>query len=194
MNLTTMQGIAAEASVGNAGDPMPADNLPLSYTDELLNGETPTEGAVKPARPAPRAVRYSDDQPRDDDGKFGSGGGGGSNSGGGGGGTGGGGAGGSSTKPAKKKTAKAKPGDKPHKDLHAPKKKHDTPLPKSKSKLTHDQATSAMEQMGFKLGGAASNFVAGKGFVTKYAVTDSDGKSASLTSDEMKDFVYANKK
>lgn len=54
-NLTTMQGIAADASVGNAGDPAPADNLPLSYTDELLNGETPPEGVVKPAGPTARA-------------------------------------------------------------------------------------------------------------------------------------------
>ena len=57
MNLTTMQGIAASASVGNAGDPMPADNLPISYTDELLNGTTPAEGPVKPAGPVPRARR-----------------------------------------------------------------------------------------------------------------------------------------
>lgn len=54
MNLTTMQGIAADASVGNAGDPMPADNLPISHTDELLNGETPKEGPVKPATPRAR--------------------------------------------------------------------------------------------------------------------------------------------
>jgi phage portal protein BeeE len=55
MNLTTMQGIAADAAVGNAGEPAPADNLPVSYTDELLNGTTPPEGAVKPAGPMPRA-------------------------------------------------------------------------------------------------------------------------------------------
>jgi HK97 family phage portal protein len=55
MNLTTMQGIAADAAVGNAGEPAPADNLPVSYTDELLNGETPPEGAVKPVSPMPRS-------------------------------------------------------------------------------------------------------------------------------------------
>jgi hypothetical protein len=55
MNLTTMQGIAADASVGNAGGAAPADNLPQSYTDDLLNGTTPAEGAVKPAGPMPRS-------------------------------------------------------------------------------------------------------------------------------------------
>jgi hypothetical protein len=49
-----MAGIAATAAAGNAGDPMPADNLPVSYTDELLNGTTPTEGPVKPATPRAR--------------------------------------------------------------------------------------------------------------------------------------------
>lgn len=58
-NLTTMQGIAADASVGNAGDPMPADNLPVSYTDELLNGTTPKEGPVKPATPRARTRKPS---------------------------------------------------------------------------------------------------------------------------------------
>jgi hypothetical protein len=53
MNLTTMAGIHADA--GNAGEPAPADNLPVSYTDELLNGETPPEGAVKPVSPMPRS-------------------------------------------------------------------------------------------------------------------------------------------
>jgi hypothetical protein len=50
MNLTTMQGIAAEASAGNAGDPMPeATTTPTqSYTDQLLS---------EPATPAPRARR-----------------------------------------------------------------------------------------------------------------------------------------
>jgi phage portal protein BeeE len=55
MNLTTMQGIAADASVGNAGESAPADNLPQSYTDDLLNGTTPAEEAVKPAGPMPRS-------------------------------------------------------------------------------------------------------------------------------------------
>jgi HK97 family phage portal protein len=63
MNLTTMQGIAS-AAAGNAGEPAPADNLPVSYTDELLNGETPPEGAVRPAGPisrsAPDAVGVGD--------------------------------------------------------------------------------------------------------------------------------------
>jgi hypothetical protein len=55
MNLTTMQGIAATAAVGNAGDPMPADNLPMSYTDELLAGPGPANDTpVKPATPRAR--------------------------------------------------------------------------------------------------------------------------------------------
>jgi HK97 family phage portal protein len=50
MNLTTMQGIAAEAAAGNAGEPMPeATTTPTqSYTDQLL---------AEPATPAPRARR-----------------------------------------------------------------------------------------------------------------------------------------
>jgi hypothetical protein len=180
MNLTTMQGIAATAAVGNGGEPAPADNLPQSYTDNLL--ATSLNGRA--------ALRYSDDQPRDDDGKFGSGGGGGGSSGGGGHGGGGGGA--KSQKSPKSKKAKA--GEKPHADLHAPKAKHDVAMPKSKGKLTHDQAKSAMSQMGYHLGGAATNFVPGKGFVTHYAVTDANGNSTSMSAGEMKDFVYANKK
>jgi hypothetical protein len=58
MNLTTMQGIAATAAVGNAGDTMPADNLPLSYTDQLLAGPGPeNDTPVKPATPRARRTR-----------------------------------------------------------------------------------------------------------------------------------------
>ena len=52
MNLTTMQGIAATASVGNAGDPAPADNLPVSYTDELLSGPAMPANDATPDQPA----------------------------------------------------------------------------------------------------------------------------------------------
>jgi hypothetical protein len=55
MNLTTMQGIAATAGVGNAGDAEPADNLPQSYTDKLLDG--PPVANDSPARPAPTFPR-----------------------------------------------------------------------------------------------------------------------------------------
>jgi len=55
MNLTTMQGIAATAGVGNAGDAEPADNLPQSYTDKLLDG--PPIANDSPARPAPTFPR-----------------------------------------------------------------------------------------------------------------------------------------
>ena len=50
MNLTTMQGIAAEAA-GNAGEPVPAaDTSPQSYTDKLLSGSPmPNDTPVKPA-------------------------------------------------------------------------------------------------------------------------------------------------
>jgi hypothetical protein len=58
MNLTTMQGIAATAAVGNGGEPAPADNIPQSYTDALLAGKGPeNDTPVKPAGPAPRARR-----------------------------------------------------------------------------------------------------------------------------------------
>ena len=58
MNLTTMQGIAATASVGNAGDPAPADNLPVSYTDQLLAGPPmPNDTPVKPAPTRSRRKR-----------------------------------------------------------------------------------------------------------------------------------------
>jgi len=58
MNLTTMQGIAAEAA-GNAGEPVPAaDTAPQSYTDQLL-AETPPAPEPTPVRAArkPRAPR-----------------------------------------------------------------------------------------------------------------------------------------
>jgi hypothetical protein len=57
MNLTTMQGIAADAAVGNAGEPAPADNLPVSYTDNLLAGTAPANEPPKPVSPAPRSRR-----------------------------------------------------------------------------------------------------------------------------------------
>jgi hypothetical protein len=55
MNLTTMQGIAATAAAGNAGEPAPADNQPQSYTDALLAGPPPSNDTpVKPATPRAR--------------------------------------------------------------------------------------------------------------------------------------------
>jgi hypothetical protein len=51
MNLTTMQGIAAEAT-GNAGEPVPAaDTAPQSYTDQLLAETPPVRSARKPRAP-----------------------------------------------------------------------------------------------------------------------------------------------
>ena len=57
-NLTTMQGIAANAA-GNAGEPVPAaDTAPQSYTDTLLAGPpTPNDTPVKPAAPRSRSPR-----------------------------------------------------------------------------------------------------------------------------------------
>jgi len=204
MNLTTMQGIAASASVGNAGDPMPADNLPVSYVDDLLDGpDMPNDTPVRPSGPAPRAAKKS--CCRDcgtGDGGFkkgntcgndGSGEGASPGSGGSGGSSGGSSSSGSQGKKTKtqKKTKKAA-GEKPHPDLAAPKSKHNVTLPASKKKITIDQASEALDQMGYKLGGAASNFVKGTGYVTKYAVTDGDGNSASLSSGELQDFVKSN--
>jgi len=57
MNLTTMQGIAADAAVGNAGEPAPADNLPQSYTDKLLNASPPPAPAAPAVTPMSRAKR-----------------------------------------------------------------------------------------------------------------------------------------
>jgi HK97 family phage portal protein len=57
-NLTTMQGLAATAAVGNAGEPSPADNLPVSYTDNLLDGPNiQNDTPVRPSGPAPRAAK-----------------------------------------------------------------------------------------------------------------------------------------
>jgi len=51
MNLTTMQGIAAEAA-GNAGEPVPAaDTAPQSYTDQLLAETPPVRSTRKPRAP-----------------------------------------------------------------------------------------------------------------------------------------------
>jgi HK97 family phage portal protein len=58
MNLTTMQGIAATAGVGNAGDAEPADNLPQSYTDKLLDGPPfPNDTPPRPESTFPRSRR-----------------------------------------------------------------------------------------------------------------------------------------
>ena len=62
MNLTTMQGIAADAAVGNAGEPAPADNLPQSYTDKLLNASPPP--APAPAAPAVTPMSRAKRAPR----------------------------------------------------------------------------------------------------------------------------------
>jgi len=62
MNLTTMQGIAADAAVGNAGEPAPADNLPQSYTDKPLNASPPP--APAPAAPAVTPMSRAKRAPR----------------------------------------------------------------------------------------------------------------------------------
>jgi hypothetical protein len=85
-------------------------------------------------------------------------------------------------------------GEKPHPSLHEPKKKHDVKLPKSKSRLSIDETHSAMKQMGYDVGTSVTSFHHGEGYVTKFAVTDSDGASAAMTAPAIKDFVYANAK
>ena len=77
--------------------------------------------------------------------------------------------------------------------LKSPSKKHDTPLPKSKSKLNLDTAKEAMGKMGYKVGKSQTKKV-GKGYVTMVEVTDSSGHTANLTTDEVKDLVYDNRK
>ena len=205
-NLTTMQGLAATAAVGNAGEPSPADNLPVSYTDNLLDGPNIDNNTpVRPSGPAPRAAKKS--SARDcgsGDGGFkkgntcggdGSGEGASPSSGKSGDGSGGSSSSGSKGQKAKtQKKTKKEAGEKPHPDLAPPKNKHNVALPASKKKITIDQAGEALNQMGYKLGGAASNFVKGTGYVTKYAVTDSNGKSAGLSSDELQDFVKSNQR
>jgi hypothetical protein len=77
--------------------------------------------------------------------------------------------------------------------LQAPNKKHDVSLPKTKSRITIDQADSALKQMGYKLGKGESKVV-GKGRVMTYQVTDNTGHTATVTVDELKDLVYENAK
>jgi len=77
--------------------------------------------------------------------------------------------------------------------LKSPSKKHDTSLPKSKSKLNLDTAKEAMGKMGYKVGKSQTKKV-GKGYVTMVQVTDSSGHTANLTTDEVKDLVYDNRK
>jgi HK97 family phage portal protein len=77
--------------------------------------------------------------------------------------------------------------------LKAPSKKHNVKLPKTKSRVTTDQAKQALDELGYKLGKTQAKKV-GKGWVTVSEVTDDTGHTATLTTDEVKDLVYKNKR
>ena len=143
--------------------------------------------ALPPAPPAAPAARSEAGEPRDC----------GANATGGGGfqagnscgkGGGGGGGGGSSSGGGSSKGGGSAPGG-----LKAPSKKHNVKLPKTKSRVTTDQAKQALDELGYKLGKTQAKKV-GKGWVTVSEVTDDTGHTATLTTDEVKDLVYKNKR
>jgi capsid protein len=71
-----------------------------------------------------------------------------------------------------------------------PSKSHTIALPKNPKRLTIDQADQAMAQMGYKVGG--SHYDAQKG--TSYTLTTPDGRSKTMSADEIKKMVYAGAK
>jgi hypothetical protein len=75
--------------------------------------------------------------------------------------------------------------------LQAPAAKHNVKIPKDKKRLTIDQSTTALKQLGYKVGPTVTKKV-GKGWVTMTTITDSKGHSALATADEVKDLVYGN--
>jgi hypothetical protein len=75
--------------------------------------------------------------------------------------------------------------------LSPPSGQHNVRIPKDPKRLTVDQANSAMKQMGYEAGESVTQ-KEGSDWVTKTAYSDSTGKSATLSSHEVKQFVYAN--
>jgi hypothetical protein len=75
--------------------------------------------------------------------------------------------------------------------LQAPAAKHNVKIPKDKKRLTIDQSTTALKQLGYKVGPTVTKKV-GKGWVSMVTLTDSKGHSALATADEVKDLVYGN--
>jgi hypothetical protein len=94
----------------------------------------------------------------------------------GGGGGGGGGAGKSKSKSADKFSAEGKT--------------HGVKLPKNKKQIKIPQASQALKEMGFELDFKSSNTDL-KTKVTSYKVKDKDGNEKTMTTDEIKDLVYA---
>jgi hypothetical protein len=66
---------------------------------------------------------------------------------------------------------------------------HSVKLPKDPKKLTVDQAKSAMKELGYDVG---ESVYSPSEKTTKVAITDSSGKSTSITTDKMKEVVYGN--
>lgn len=75
-------------------------------------------------------------------------------------------------------------GDKKVPDLAG---KHISSLPKDPKRLSIPKAVEALDQMGYKLGKATTDLKTKK---TSYKVTGPDGKTKTMTTDEIKDLVY----
>jgi len=73
--------------------------------------------------------------------------------------------------------------------LDSPSGKHSVKLPKDPKKLTTDQAKSAMKEIGYDVG---ESVYSPSEKTTKIAITDSSGKSTSISTDKMKEVVYGN--
>lgn len=66
-------------------------------------------------------------------------------------------------------------------------KSHSVKLPSSKSKLKIQDASKALDEMGFKLGKSSTDLKTKK---TSYEVEQPDGSKKKMTTDEIKDLVY----
>jgi HK97 family phage portal protein len=82
-------------------------------------------------------------------------------------------------------------GQSPGGGLKPPSKPHNIQVPKDPKRLTIDQADSAMKQMGYEVGETVTQKEGGS-WVSKTAYSDSDGKSVTLTANDVTKFVYAN--
>jgi hypothetical protein len=82
-------------------------------------------------------------------------------------------------------------GQSPGGGLKPPSEPHNIRVPKDPKRLTIDQADSAMKQMGYEVGETVTQKEGGS-WVSKTAYSDSDGKSTTLTANEVTKFVYAN--
>jgi len=82
-------------------------------------------------------------------------------------------------------------GQSPGGGLKPPSKSHNIQVPKDPKRLTIDQADSAMKQMGYEVGETVTQKEGGS-WVSKTAYSDSDGKSVTLTANDVTKFVYAN--